>query len=109
MKNQEVGRRTFMKGVLGSAAVVSAGPYGFSLDSPAVQVVRDQVSPSGETSQAPQYSIKFAVIGMNHPHIYSMVPAVIRGGGELVALYAKEQELVAAFTEKFPQAKLARK
>ena len=51
--------------------------------------------------------IRFSVIGINHNHINSMVEAVIRGGGQLVSLYAKEQPLIADFTKRFPQVKLA--
>ena len=51
--------------------------------------------------------IRFAVIGINHSHIYSQVGAVLRGGGELVWLYAKEPELVKAFQTRFPQVKVA--
>ncbi|THU34918.1 Gfo/Idh/MocA family oxidoreductase [Niastella caeni] len=51
--------------------------------------------------------IKFSVIGINHAHIYGQVNAVIRGGGELVSLYAKEPELIAAFKKRYPQVKLA--
>ncbi len=49
--------------------------------------------------------IKFAVIGINHDHIYSMVGAVIRGGGEFISFYAKEDNLASSFAKKFPQAK----
>ena len=49
--------------------------------------------------------IRFAVIGINHGHIYSQVDAVIRGGGELVSFFAKEADLSAAFAKRFPQAK----
>jgi len=52
--------------------------------------------------------IKFAVININHSHIYSMTEAIKRGGGELVALYAKEPELVAQYLKKFPEAKLVK-
>lgn len=52
--------------------------------------------------------IKFSVIGINHGHIYGMVDAITRGGGELVSFYAKEADLVSAFSRKYPQAKLAR-
>jgi len=51
--------------------------------------------------------IKFSVIGINHTHIYGMVDAVTRGGGQLVSFYAKEADLAAAFAKKYPQAKLA--
>ena len=51
--------------------------------------------------------IKFSVININHNHIYGMVDAVTRGGGQLVSFYAKEPDLIAAFAKKYPQAKLA--
>jgi len=52
--------------------------------------------------------LKFSVIGINHAHIYSQVDAVIRGGGQLVSLYAKEPDLLAAFSKRYPQVQLAR-
>jgi predicted dehydrogenase len=51
--------------------------------------------------------IKFSVIGINHSHIYGMVDAVTRGGGQLVSFYVKEADLAAAFIKKYPQAKQA--
>lgn len=51
--------------------------------------------------------IKFSVIGLNHGHIYGMVDAVTRGGGQLVSFYAKEPDLAAAFAKRYPQAKQA--
>lgn len=52
--------------------------------------------------------IKFAVINIDHPHIYGMTDAIKRGGGELVALYAKQPNLAAAFLKLYPEAKLAK-
>lgn len=52
--------------------------------------------------------IRFSVISINHSHIYGMVEAILRGGGDLVSFYAKEPELAAAFSQKYPQAKPAR-
>ena len=52
--------------------------------------------------------IKFAVINIDHPHIYGMTDAIKRGGGELVALYAKQPELTTAFLKAYPEAKLAK-
>jgi predicted dehydrogenase len=52
--------------------------------------------------------IRFAVIGVNHPHVHRQVEAVERGGGELVSFYAREPDLAAAFAKRYPQAKLAR-
>ena len=52
--------------------------------------------------------IKFAVINIDHPHIYGMTDAIKRGGGELVGLYAKQADLVNAFLKTYPEAKLAK-
>ena len=51
--------------------------------------------------------IRFSVININHNHIYGMVDAVTRGGGQLVSFYAKEANLVAEFSKRYPQANLA--
>ena len=58
--------------------------------------------------------IRFSVIGLNHNHIYSQVRLLLRAGradstgAELVSVYAAEPELLAEFTQAFPQARLAR-
>ena len=80
----QVDRRAFMNVLTGSLAAASALP----------------------AAGSPR--IKFAVIGINHPHIYAQVEAVIRGGGELVWLYAPEPDLSAEFLKRFPQARVAR-
>ncbi len=48
-------------------------------------------------------NVRFGVIGINHPHIYGQTNLLLRAGAELVSLYAKEPDLVAQFTERFPQ------
>lgn len=61
-----------------------------------------------KTIAAPAWAeprIKFAVININHSHIYGMVDAVTRGGGQLVSFYAKEADLSAAFAKRYPNAK----
>lgn len=52
--------------------------------------------------------IRFSVIGLNHGHINGQTNAMLRAGGELVSFFAKEPDLIADFTKRFPQAKLAR-
>ncbi|HEX8529820.1 MAG TPA: gfo/Idh/MocA family oxidoreductase, partial [Cytophagales bacterium] len=52
--------------------------------------------------------IRFAVIGLNHGHIYGQTEAVLRGGGELASFYAPEADLAAAFAKRYPQARQAR-
>jgi predicted dehydrogenase len=93
MTKPRVGRRDFLRDVAGSAAAISILPRTSSAQAPA-----KTVSPK----------LKFAVIGINHSHINSQVDAVLRGGGELVSVFAKEPDLVDAFVKRFPQAKRAR-
>jgi predicted dehydrogenase len=52
------------------------------------------------TTQKP---IRVAAIGLNHPHIYGMTRAVVNAGAELVASYAEEDDLAAAYQKAFPQ------
>ena len=54
-----------------------------------------------------QPSLRFGVIGINHPHIYGQVDLLLRAGAELVSVYAPEAELLAQFGSKYPQAKVA--
>ncbi len=51
--------------------------------------------------------IHFGVIGINHSHIYRQVDSVTRGGGELIAFFAKEPDLAEAFAKKYPHARRA--
>jgi len=105
-----VGRRTFfqsaMGGVLGSAGALSAVEV-------ALAGVRDvnfveAVAPgSQDNTAAPQHHIRFSVIGVSHDHILGMTAAVIRGGGELVAVYAAEPDKREVFLKRYPQAKVA--
>jgi predicted dehydrogenase len=88
-------RREFLYSSVGASAI----PFAISK-----RVRRSQATSSA--ARAPR--IKFAVIGVNHSHINSQVQTAIRGGGELVSFYAKEPELTAAFSKRFPDAKLAR-
>ena len=107
MASREVGRRTFITSVAGSAAL--AAVPGRAAGSPRRGVAHETATEG--TSQVTQDAtprIRFAVVGINHPHINSQVGAVLRGGGELVWLYAKEPDLVKDFQTRFPQAKLAR-
>ena len=87
-------RREFLKSSLGTAAVAWSG---------AARPARGAQS----TTQRPA-RIRFAAIGLNHGHINGQVETVMRGGGQLVSFYAKEPDLTAAFTKRFPSATLAR-
>jgi predicted dehydrogenase len=71
------------------------------------RVVED-MAPASQPEEAPKYHIKFAVCGMSHDHIYGMVGAVQRGGGELVAVWGQEPDKVATFTKRFPNARVVK-
>ena len=101
MARRRVDRRTFVKAMAGSTALPALAAGGTERAVAAVR--RSGVEQSGKPR------LKFAVIGINHNHINSQVGAVLRGGGELVWLYAKEPDLVKDFQKRFPQAKLARR
>jgi predicted dehydrogenase len=92
MRKARVGRRQFVQTLAGSAAVSALPRTGYGTPIP--------------RQSAPK--IRFSVIGINHGHINSQVQAVQRGGGELVAMYAKEPDLTAAFVKRFPNVKVAK-
>src|SRR4051794_8312364 len=54
-----------------------------------------------------QSKIRFAVIGLNHGHIYDQVKILVEAGAELAAFYAPEEVLASAFARAYPQAVLA--
>ncbi|WP_342085762.1 Gfo/Idh/MocA family protein [Dyadobacter sp. OTU695] len=107
MRDQQDNRRDFLRNSLYSAAGLAMFPqltpnaYG-SIKT----VVAGQPFVPAMPNAAPR--IKFAVIGMNHGHIYGQVEAVTRGGGELVSFFAKEEDLSAAFAKRYPNAKQAK-
>ena len=61
-----------------------------------------------EKRSAPKETIRFSVVGINHGHILGMVDSLIEGGGQLVAVYSKEPELLPDFTKRFPNVKVAK-
>lgn len=50
-------------------------------------------------------SIKFAAIGLNHPHIYGQTKCLLDAGAELVAVHAEEDDLAAAYVKSYSQAR----
>ena len=49
-------------------------------------------------------TIRFAAIGINHPHIYDMVASLLHAGATLASFHAPDDDLAAAFAKRFPQA-----
>lgn len=103
MENSNNNRRNFLKNSLASTAglVLSSG-------------LVTEIAAKTASIEAPyiyknvEPSIRFSVIGLNHGHIYGMTEAIIRGGGELVAVYAKEPELMAGYVKRYPNVKQAK-
>ncbi|MGA8783421.1 MAG: Gfo/Idh/MocA family oxidoreductase [Terracidiphilus sp.] len=105
-------RREFLKqaglvGSMGSAAMMALLPEGaMALGGDAARVTTE-VLPA-QAVEAPRYHIKFAVCGMSHDHIYGMIGAVQRGGGEMVAAWAGEDDKLAVFRKRFPDVKIVK-
>ncbi|MFD2521058.1 Gfo/Idh/MocA family protein [Emticicia soli] len=103
MENSNNNRRNFLKNSLASTAglVLSSG-------------LVTEIAAKTASIEAPyiyknaEPSIRFSVIGLNHGHIYGMTEAIIRGGGELVAVYAKEPDLMAGYVKRYPNVKQAK-
>src|SRR5580693_10104428 len=108
---ESTGRRDFLKqtGLMGSFAMMGTVlPNGaMALGGERGGLIEEVVLPK-QTEEPPKYHIKFAVCGMSHDHIYGMIGAVQRGGGELVAAWGGEEDKVAAFRKRFPDVKIAK-
>lgn len=97
-------RRNFIRQSLTAAAAMTVGtglPYATQ-----ARPVEDKVRPRKKSAPAPQ--VRFAVIGLNHGHIYGQTQAMLRNGGQLVSFFAKEPDLAAAFSKRYPDVKMAR-
>ena len=100
----DIARRSLIK-TLGAAGLSAVLPE-LAMGSPAElgNVVHETVQ--AEPVTAPAHTIKFAVCGMSHDHIYGMVGAIQRGGGVLVAAQGTEPDKVAGFRKRFPDVKM---
>jgi predicted dehydrogenase len=95
-------RREFLRSA-GLAGVMSAMATGAFAQSGAFTVETADSKPV----EKPKHSIRFAVIGMDHAHIFSMTAAVKRGGGELVSMFATDPKQLENFRKQFGDVKLA--
>ncbi|MGB6432286.1 MAG: twin-arginine translocation signal domain-containing protein, partial [Candidatus Acidiferrales bacterium] len=110
MNTKSNGRRDFLKqtGLMGSVAVMAGLPNSAMAFAGERGHVIESVALPAQTDEAPKYHIKFAVCGMSHDHIYGMIGAIQRGGGELVAAWGGEPDKLAAFAKRFPDVKIVK-
>lgn len=105
MKTSDFNRRKFLK----NAATDAAGLMILSVLSKDTQAAAKRLYSRGAKEERNKYEgtarIRFSVIGINHDHIYGMIGAVVRGGGELVSFHVREPELASVFAKRYPQAK----
>jgi hypothetical protein len=90
-------RRSFLQ-----KSIAAAG-----LALPLVSVARPKIEIAKATFPKPEGSIRFSAIGLNHGHINGQCEALIRNGSELVSFFAKEDDLAANFSKRYPNAKRA--
>ena len=108
MKIHNLNRRSFLQtlGATGLLSALSEGAFGAS---PERTTVAHETVEAGQDAEAkPRYSIRFAVCGISHDHIYGMVGAMQRGGGVLVAAYGQEPDKLAAFAKRYPDVKMVK-
>ena len=110
MKMKSSGRRDFLKqtGLMGSIAMMTGLPNGvLALGEEQGRVIEDAVV-AAQADETPKFHVKFAVCGVSHDHIYGMIGAIQRGGGELVAAWAGEEDKLATFKKRFPDVKVVK-
>ena len=89
----------------GTAGTFSALPARGAVPGAATQ----ESAPAGfDPAPFARQSLNFAVIGLDHYHIFGMTAALQRGGGKLTKFYATDPVQIADFKAKFGDIKLAR-
>ncbi len=106
MNHDSVDRRRFLAGIAGTAAAASA--LGAEPSAAIPQTVTRGDGAAAAVTQSRNPLFDFAVIGLNHNHIYAQVNAMLRAGGALTWVYAREPDLLDAFRKQYPQARAAR-
>jgi predicted dehydrogenase len=103
MESKQFGRRDLLKsiGVAGMAGMLP------SLSAAEGGVRFEVAQPGPGDLSKPGESIRFAVCGMSHDHIYGMTEAIRRGGGVLVKAWASEPDKAAAFKKRYPDVPFA--
>ncbi len=108
MATDSFNRRSFLKtlGSAGAAYATPASAFGMGLHSGEGHIVHEVAEAPQDAADKPKYTIKFAVCGFSHDHIHGMIGAVQRGGGIFVGYYGTEPDKLAAFKQRYPDAKM---
>src|SRR6266702_3555566 len=104
MDNRLLNRRALIQ-TLGVTSLIPALPSAALGGPEHTSIVQETLPLQPEAGSGAKHSVRFAVCGMSHDHIYGMVGAIQRGGGELVAAFGEEPDKVAAFTKRYPDVK----
>ena len=99
-----IDRRALIAGA-GFAAAMASDVFAQSTPRPKARAGRGAPR---EADASARHRIRFAVIGLDHSHIYGMTDALIRGGGTLVAMHAADPAQVAPFRRRYGDVKVAR-
>jgi predicted dehydrogenase len=93
---------------MGAAGMMSALPEAaLALHPGGGPVELEVAAPGFQADEKPKYSIKFAVIGLDHNHILGITAAVVRGGGQLAAFHSNLPKAAADFAKLYPNARQA--
>jgi predicted dehydrogenase len=92
-------RRFFLQSMSSAGLMGSLPAFGASGSAPSACSAAEVVASS---TLAPRHNIRFAVCGISHDHIYGMVGAILRGGGQLVAAHGSEPDKLATFHKRYP-------
>lgn len=96
MVNKNVSRRSVLK-VAGIMGGLSEAGLAFEPARP----LQHEVAATPPQDDTSKHSIRFAVIGLDHSHINSIVDTIRRSGGELVAVHSTNPQALAAFRKRF--------
>jgi predicted dehydrogenase len=105
MMMDSVSRRSLLK-AMGSTGVMAALPEAALAFQGAGQVTHE-VAASARQETAPKYTVKFAVIGLDHIHVNHLTDALRRGGGELVSVHSTNPGALAEFRQRYGDVKVA--
>jgi predicted dehydrogenase len=98
-------RRSLLKAV-GSAGVMAGLPEA-ALAFQAAGQARHEIAAGSDQEAQPKHTIRFAVIGLDHEHINGITEALLRGGGELAAVYSTNAQGLADFLKRHGGLKVA--